>query len=627
MQESFQGRYRYKLLMALGVVNDPDWFQSAINIAGNRLSAIDRNKLSSRKVFRWGALKSANRRKRTRPKSMSESTATVNAYIDVVFLDRPIQIVPITELPFFIGRGVENGNHLSVNDMRISRKSIVITAGVAGLLIEDNGQRDGFFVNGELTKSQPLAHGDRIRLGLDEECQLVFRLPPGAAAQEEAETKLKHILGSMGDDSAEELGGLKLLLEATSLMHSQLPLESVLATMLDHAIVITKADRGMLLEPDTAGVLQVKLARGKDGEVLEPGDMNPSRSVLGSAIELGSAVVNEDLNLAELNLQGAQSVVRQLLRSSVVIPLFGAQRRQVGLSTETAWRQLLGAVYLDSKRTATFSALDRQILDALGAQAGSILENARLIEHERERQRLEQELNIARDIQQALVPQGLQDFPNFSITGTYRPCNEVGGDYFDVFPLPDGRIAILIADVAGKGLGAALVTTMLQGALSGMTLGVDPVKVFNHLNQFLCDRASAARCATMFFGLLTPGGALEFVRAGHPSPLLMRQGAVTELYSEGSFPIGLIPDADYSSSHIQLEPGDTLLLYTDGVTEAEDRDRNLFQDTRLKEVVAQHQHSSMQTLQDAIFNAIDTFADGVSQSDDLTLLVMRYRGA
>ena len=557
---------------------------------------------------------------------MPESIAPVNAYIDVVFLDRPVQTAPITELPFYIGRGVENGNQLSIDDMRVSRKSVVINAGGSGLLIEDNGQREGVFVNGEQATSQPLAHGDRIRLGTDDGCQLVFRLPPEAAAQEEAETKLKHILGSMGDDSAEELGGLKLLLEATSLMHSQLPLESVLATMLDHAIVITRADRGMLLEPDANGVLQVMLARGKGGEVLEPGTMNPSRSVLNSAIELGSAVVNEDLNLAELDLQGAQSVVRQLLRSSVVIPLHGAQRRQVGLSTETAWRQLLGAVYLDSRRTATFSALDRQILDALGAQAGSILENARLIERERERQRLEQELNIAREIQQAIVPQGLKDFPHFSIAGMYRPCDEVGGDYFDVFPVPDGRIAILIADVAGKGLGAALVTTMLQGALSGMTLGVDPVKVFNHLNKFLCDRGSAARCATMFFGLLDSSGSLEFVRAGHPAPLLMRLGTVSELYSDGSFPVGLVEDASYTSDRTQLEPGDTLLLYTDGVTEAEDRDRNLFQDTRLKEVLGQHQNSSLQTLEDGIFDAIEKFADGASQADDLTLLCVRYRG-
>ena len=557
---------------------------------------------------------------------MSESTLSTNAFLEVIFPGRPMQVVPLSQFPFFIGRGRENGNHLPINDMRISRTCVGIFSEDAGLVLEDRGQRDGVFVNGEPTKARLLVNGDRIRLGVTDEYMLILRLSPEGSAQEEAETKLRSILGSMGSDSTGELKGLRLLLEATSLMHSRLPLESVLAAMLDHAIVITNADRGMLLEPDGSGVLQVKVARGRDGESLASEAMNPSRSVLKSAIELEDAVVNEDLNLAEINVQSAQSVVLQLLRSSVVIPLYGTPREQADGSEEAVSRQLLGAVYLDSKSTATFSALDRKILNALGAQAGSILENARLIEHERERERMEQELSIARQIQQALVPHGLQEFPHFSITGIHKPCFEVGGDYFDVYPLGNGRLAVLIADVAGKGLGAALLTTMLQGALAGMTLGVDPVKVFDHLNQFLCGRAAVSRYATMFFGLLDPDGTLEYVRAGHPSPLLLRQGEVSKLYSSGSFPVGLIEMATYQSTRVQLEPGDTLLLYTDGVTEAEDKDKNLFQEYRLKEAFGQHRDSSLEGVQDGILSAVENFAKGAKPSDDITLLVVRYRG-
>ena len=556
---------------------------------------------------------------------MPELNPPVIAYFEIAFSDRPRQVVPVQELPFFIGRGRENGNHLSIDDMRISRKCAAISAGASGLLIEDRGQRDGIFVNGGPTKARSLVDGDRIRLGTDDGCQLVFRLPSEAILQEEAETKLRSFIGSFGSNSSDELNGLKLLLEATSLMRSQLPLESVLATMLDHAIIITHADRGMLLEPDADGVLQVRVARGRDGESLAPEAMNPSRSVLGRAIELESAVVNEDLNLADINLQSAQSVVLQLLRSSVVIPLFGAPRGMT--HSEVAHRQLLGAVYLDSKRTSTFSALDRQILDALGAQAGSILDNARLIEHEQERQRLEQELSIAREIQQALVPQGLQDYPHLAITGLHRPCHEVGGDYFDVWPLPDGRIALLIADVAGKGLGAALLTTMLQGALSGMSLGVEPVKVFDHLNRFLCDRVAVGRYATMFFGLLALDGTLEFVRAGHPSPLLLRQGEVSELYCEGSFPIGLVAEAVFSSTQVQLQAEDTLVLFTDGVTEAEGKARELFGTDRIMDALSRHRDSSVAAVQAGILGAVEKFTAGAHQSDDITLLVVRYRGA
>ena len=545
---------------------------------------------------------------------MPDSTAPLNAYLEVVFPDRPLQTVPISTLPFFIGRGKENGNNLSFDDMRVSRNCMAIHADAGGLLLEDRGQREGIFVNGEQVRARVLADGDRIRLGSDEGFQIVFRLPPEVTAHEEAETKLRSILGSMGSGTVGQLDGLKLLLELTSLTHSQLPLESVLASMLDHAILITHADRGMLLEPDATGVLQVKIARGREHESLEPEEMHPSRSVLGSAIELETAVVNEDLNLAEMNLQSAQSVVLQLLRSSVVIPLYCMTRQETGRVVETAHKQLLGAVYLDSRRTATFSALDRKILDALGVQAGSILDNARLIERERERQRLEQELSLARVIQQALVPQGVQDHPPYSISGLYRPCDEVGGDYYDVFPMPDGRLALLIADVAGKGLGAALVTTMLQGALSGMTLGVDPVKVFNHLNQFLCDRASVGRCATMFLGLVDKDGGLEFVSAGHPSPLLLRRGGVSELYSTGSLPIGLFGEESYASTRMQLEPGDTLLLYTDGVTEAENKDRNLFQDARLKEAFRQQEDLPLKEIQDGVLLAVEIFTEGASQS-------------
>jgi sigma-B regulation protein RsbU (phosphoserine phosphatase) len=557
---------------------------------------------------------------------MSQATSTPHGYLDVLLVGRPLKVVPISEVPFLIGRGQENGNHLAIDDLRISRQCATISAQGSDVLIADTGQRGGVFVNGEPIKNRALADGDCIRLGGDDACQLIFHLRPEAVAEEDAELKLRNFLGSIGNKSSDELSGLRLLLEATSLMHSQLPLKSVLATMLDHAIAITHADRGMLLEPDAAGVLQVKIARGRDSEGLSPEAMNPSRSVLASAIELGSAVVNEDLNLADINLQSAQSVMLQLLRASVVIPLYGTSPGQIGSESENGRRQLLGAAYLDSRRVATFSTLDRKILEALGAQAASILEKARLIEQERERQRLEQELGIARQIQQALVPQGLQDYPPFSITGTHRPCFEVGGDYFDVYPLGDGRIGLLIADVSGKGLGAALLTTMLQGTLSSMALGVDPVRVFNHLNQFLCDRAAVGRYATMFFGLLDAGGAFEFVRAGHPSPLLMRHGTVSELYSTGSFPVGLVDKASYTSTRIQLEPGDTLLLYTDGVTEAENRKRELFQDERLKEAFRQQQNSSLKEIQDGVLKAVETFTEGASQADDVTILVVRYGG-
>ena len=557
---------------------------------------------------------------------MPELQNTTYAIVEVMFSNRPRQVVSINELPFLIGRGTETGNHLALDDLRVSRRCAAISSVPGGLRIEDRGQLNGLFVNGEAVTERTLSDGDRIRLGADEGCQLIFRKaveqPPPPSP--DPVTKLRSLIGSLdGSEPGGELNRLRLLLEATSLLHSQLPLELVLAAMIDHAIVITHADRGMLLEPDPEGVLQVKVARGRNNESLPLQNMNPSRSVLKHAMEQETAVINEDLRLADTSVQSAHSVVMQLLRSAVVIPLYGLRQGAVGAAAFQ--KQLLGALYLDSKRTATFSVLDRKILDALGAQAASILDNARLVERERERQRLEQELSIARQIQQGLVPQGLQDFPHMAVTGVYRPCHEVGGDYYDVYPMPDGRVAILIADVAGKGLGAALLTTMLQGALSGMTLGVDPVKVFSHLNRFLCDHAAVGRYATMFFGLMGPDGVLEYVRASHPSPLLMRGDQVSELCTGGSFPVGLLEEATFNADRVQLTPGDTLLLYTDGVTEAESKDEDFFGTERLKEAFGQHPNASLGVLQSAVLGAVEQFTQGAAQSDDITLLLFRYR--
>jgi sigma-B regulation protein RsbU (phosphoserine phosphatase) len=204
----------------------------------------------------------------------------------------------------------------------------------------------------------------------------------------------------------------------------------------------------------------------------------------------------------------------------------------------------------------------------------------------------------------------------------------VGGDYFDVFPLGENRTAFLLADVSGKGLGAALVTTMLQGVLSGITLGTDPARLFNHLNKFLCNHSEIGRYATMFFGILDDKGALDYINAGHPSPILIRCcGNTEEAFTEGSFPVGLVPEAEYATASVKLEPGDTLVLFSDGVTEAMDPQEELFGVPRLVRVLIGQNETPLDELQKVLLEAVENFAQGASQADDLTLLLVRYRAA
>jgi phosphoserine phosphatase RsbU/P len=548
------------------------------------------------------------------------------AVLEVVSPDGARRFVRITQSPFLIGRGAETGNHLQLSDRRISRNCAAIVIEANRFYIEDRGQRRGLFINGEKVESRELQDGDDITFGLDDSYEMIFRSASTADNESVPHllTRIEHITSS--EPSGGGLRKLNLLLEATSLLHSQLPLDSVLGTMIDHAIAVTDADRGLLLEADATGPLRVKLARRSGGMRLPPESLTPSQTAIQLALKQQAPVITEDLAQADMDLQAAQSIVAQRLRAIVVLPLFAMSRANTQESMIDIKRgHFLGVLYLDSRRPTAFSKLDRQILDALAADAASILDNARLVERERERQRLEQEINIARDIQQALLPRNFPDNPNFAVSGVNFPCLSVGGDYFDVFPLSDGRTAFVIADVSGKGLGAAIVTTMLQGALSGMTLGTEPARLFNHVNRFLCDHTEVGRYATVFFGLLDQEGHLEFINAGHPSPFLIRRGKAEEAFTEGSYPVGLVPEAEYTAACLKLEPGDTLVLFTDGVTEAMDPEEQLFGVPRLRQVLTGQMQCPLEQLQKCILEAVENFTRGAHQADDLTLLIVRYR--
>jgi serine phosphatase RsbU (regulator of sigma subunit) len=546
--------------------------------------------------------------------------------LEVVSPDGARRYVRVTQMPFLIGRGAETGNHLQLADRRISRNCAAIVTEAGKYYIEDRGQRRGLFVNGEKVESRELQDGDAITFGLDDSYEIIYRSAANASTDSLPHllTRIEHITSS--EPTGGGLRKLNLLLEATTLLHSQLPLDSVLGTMLDHAVSVTDADRGLLLEVDPGGTLKVRLARRAGGVRLPPESLTPSQTAIQLALRKQSAVITEDLAQADMDLQAAQSIVAQRLRAVVVIPLFAMSRANTDQSMINIKRgDFLGVIYLDSRRPAAFSKLDRQILDALAADAASILDNARLVERERERQRLEQEIGIARDIQQALLPKNFRDYPHLAVSGINFPCLAVGGDYFDVFPLGDNRTAFLLADVSGKGLGAALCTNLLQGALSGMTLGTDPARVFVHVNRFLCDHSEIGRYATMFFGILDDKGNLEYINAGHPSPFLIRKGVAEDVFNEGSYPVGLVPEAEYTAVCLKLEPGDTMVLFSDGVTEAMDPAEQLFGVQRLRDVLNGQGQTALEVLQQSVLQAVENFARGASQADDLTLLLVRYR--
>src|SRR5216684_3796074 len=294
------------------------------------------------------------------------------AVLEVVSPDGARRFARITQSPFVIGRGAETGNHLQLSDRRISRNCAAVVIEGNRFYVEDRGQRRGLFVNGEKIESRELQDGDSITFGLEDSYEIIFRSAKGADEDSLPQllTRMENITSS--EPAAGGLAKLKRLLEATALLHSQLPLEEALSHMLDHAVSVTDADRGLLLEKDSMDALKVKLARRSGALRLPPESVAPSQTAIQLALKQQSPVITEDLAQADMDLQAAQSIVAQRLRAVVVIPLFAISRANTQESMLNIKRgDFLGVLYLDSRRPAAFSALDRQILDALAADASA----------------------------------------------------------------------------------------------------------------------------------------------------------------------------------------------------------------------------------------------------------------
>ncbi len=554
---------------------------------------------------------------------MTHNATIPEAALDVTESAGARRQVSITETPFLIGRGGEGGSHLQVADKRVSRRAAAIVYEDGRFRVEDRGQRNGVLVNGQEVQVQDLRDGDVITLGTADTLQLVFHTGP---TRESLPTLLSRLEQAAAlEPGARDLRPLGLLLEATTLLQSHLPLEELLGEMVDRAMAVTDADRGVLLEADPEGGWRPLVARLRGGARVPPDRVVPSQTAVQEASRKRRSVVEEDTALGKL--AAATSVVQQQLRSVVAVPL--QSLAPVRASDQTMLSipgTLLGVLYLDSRRPAAFSRLERQILDALAREAASVLDNARLLQKEQERKRMEQELDIARNIQQGLLPRDLGRFRHAEIAGINRSCLAVGGDYFDVMEIARDRSAFVIADVCGKGLGAALLTAMLQGSFTAMTMGSEPAGVFEHINRFIFSHTEADRYATLFFGFLNASGHMEYINAGHHSPLLLRQGKVTNPCPAESLPVGLLPDAAYISCSVALEPGDTLVLYTDGITEAANTADELYGHERLEAVAARHAEAPLEELQAAILADVEEFSRGTYQADDITLLILRFHG-
>ncbi len=290
--------------------------------------------------------------------------------------------------------------------------------------------------------------------------------------------------------------------------------------------------------------------------------------------------------------------------------------------------ELIGVLNLGPRLSEQeYSSDDRKLLDNLAAQAAPALRVGQLVrEQEAEaatRQRFEQELEVARLIQQNFLPKELPDLPGWQVAAYYRPAREVGGDFYDVIPLPDGRVAFVVGDVTDKGVPAALVMSATRSVLrASATRLIEPGVVLERVNEHLCPDMPAKMFVTCLYGVLDPAtGLLRFANAGHDLPYVKTADGVIELRARG-MPLGLMPGMDYEEKEAVLEPGDSVLLHSDGVVEAHDPDREMFGFPRLKATMADNPGG--QELIDRVIAVLESFTGpGAEQEDDITMVTLQ----
>jgi serine phosphatase RsbU (regulator of sigma subunit) len=266
------------------------------------------------------------------------------------------------------------------------------------------------------------------------------------------------------------------------------------------------------------------------------------------------------------------------------------------------------------------------LLLQLATRVGVAADTAALYRATLERARLEHELGIAAEIQRALLPQGQHEGPGFELAASSKPCRAIGGDFFDYFDLPNGSFGFVLGDVAGKGPPAALLAAKLQGMVASYADSVvTPAATVTRVNRELVRRSVDSRFATLLYGVLTPDGRLTYCNAGHNPPFVVGRRGVRRL-DKGGLIIGAFKEITFYEETVQLDPGDVLIVFSDGVTEALSVDDLEFGEDRLLGCADAHREATAAVLLDSLIQAVRAFTVGAEQSDDLTALVLRYSG-
>jgi sigma-B regulation protein RsbU (phosphoserine phosphatase) len=280
-------------------------------------------------------------------------------------------------------------------------------------------------------------------------------------------------------------------------------------------------------------------------------------------------------------------------------------------------------VYTEKPRQ--FSQLQINLLKAVAAQAGAAIENTRLYAEAVEAQRLEEQVRMAADVQQRMIPQTPPNLPGMEVATVYEPCYELGGDLYDFFPLPYDNLGLVIADVSGKGVPASLIMATVRASLRAQVDNLYYIdEVVRRINVMLCRETTTSEFVTLLYGVVdAPNKRLTYCNAGHPPAMLLRDGVVSEL-SMGNMVLGVSKDEPYTQSILELESGDTLLLYTDGLSDAMNFEQKTFGRQRVIEALEKGGPTAEAVAQNILWE-MRKFVGLSKRTDDVTMIVLRVK--
>jgi len=409
-------------------------------------------------------------------------------------------------------------------------------------------------------------------------------------------TDLLGLISKVGVALLSSSGLDETLNQVASLVFQAVPAERVIIMLRDE-----KSKVGM--------EIKVARTRGIDEPISE---VRISRTIMNEVVENGKSVLTSD---AQQDPKFAsQTLILQGIRSVLAVPLSVNEF------------DVFGLIYADSPtHAATFNTEHLDILTTLASVAAIRVENASLLDERINRERMERELELATEIQQRFQPSGPPVIDGYEFQGISFSCYEIGGDYYDFIPCNDGSMLIALGDVSGKGTAAALLMSSLHAAIHGQVAAKTPLlEAIISVNQYLTENTPTNRFVTLFAAELEPlTGKLKYINAGHNPPLIGRADGSMEQLSSGGLPLGLMPMAEYEVGDVMLNSGDVLIVYSDGVSEANNLAEDEFGLDRLTGVLKANLKNTASGIRDKVESALSDFTGTAPANDDITLVIVK----